>query len=228
MRILATIMAVVLVFSSMVWAAGPAFVGNLRSSGVVLTNSIPMPDGGTVRSGDVVTTQSGALAVILSASHGRLEVRANSEARLIGDHLRLERGSVAASRMAVEAGGYTIRAENPTVAWFAVANRGGRLVVAAHHGNVVIASAGEPPVVVNEGSVAQQEQAPANSQPDQDQPEQQKKKKRAAGAAAGGWTIGSLSHAASVALVVGVGAAVAGTAAGLAVSLNEAGPSPSR
>lgn len=228
MRPLAIVMAVMLAFSSTVWTASPAFVGNLRSTGVVLTNSVPMPDGGTVRAGDFISTQRAALAIMTSSGFGRLEVRSDSEAQLSSDRLILARGAVASDRLPVEVGSYTIRPQNGNSAWFAVASRDGRLIVAAHRGSVLIASAAAPPVVVGEGSVAQQDQA---SQQDQRQPAEQekgKKKKRAAAAASGGWVIGSLSHAASIALVVGVGAAVAGTAAGLAVSLNDEGPSPSR
>ena len=240
-RLLATMMAVMLVVSSTAWAAGAVFVGSLHSTGVVLTNAVHMPDGGTVRSGDSISTQPGALAVISSPTYGRLEVRANSEARLNGNRVQLERGAVAASRLPVQVGSYTISPQNPTSTWFAVANRDGRLLVAAHKGNVIIASAGAPPVVVEEGSLAQQpkqEEASTTPQaaPDQPQTDQpatnqqtgKKKKRAAAGAAAGAWTIGGLSHAASIALVVGVGAAVAGTAAGAAVAISDSSPSPSR
>ncbi len=230
MRILACLMAVMLFFSSTTWAAGPAFVGTLRTNGNVLANSSPMPDGGTVRSGDAVKTEPRSLGLITSPVYGRLEVRPDSEARLASDRVRLERGAVASSQLPVEVDKYTISPQNGAPAWFAVANRDGRLVVAAYQGNVIIAAAGGPPVVVSQGSVAQQDQD-QNPQPDQDQakPKDQHKRRRRAGAAAsGGWTIGSLSHAASVALVVGVGAAAAATAAGLSVTLNDQNPSSSR
>ena len=228
MRILAVMMSALLVLSSTMWAAGPVLIGRVQTIGLVLTNSIPMPDGGTVRSGDSISTRQNALALITSPTYGRLEVRSDSEARLAADRAKLERGAVASDRLPIEVNGYTVRPQNGNPAWFAVANRGGRLVVAAHRGSVIIASAGEPPVVVQEGSVAQQEQ---DQQKNQNQPPEQEKGKRkrsAAAAAGGGWTIGSLSHAASVALLVGVGAAVAATAAGFAISLNDEAPSPSR
>ena len=66
MRIAASLMAVMLFLSSTMWAAGPAFVGTLRTTGSVLANSAPMPDGGTVRSGDSIETHSRALALITS------------------------------------------------------------------------------------------------------------------------------------------------------------------
>ncbi len=230
MRIVASLMAVMLFLSSTVGAAGPAFFGTLRSNGIVLANSAPMPDGGTLRAGDSVETQPRAVALITSPVYGRLEVRPASEARLASDRVRLERGAVASSQLPVEVGRYTIRPQGGAPVWFAVANRDGRLLVAAHQGNLIIAAAGEPPVAVNQGSVAQQDQD-QNPSPDQDQAkpkDHQKRRRRAGAAASGGWTIGSLSHAASVALVVGVGAAAAATAAGLSVTLNDDNPSSSR
>jgi hypothetical protein len=255
MRSLTAVMSAVLLFSSSIWSAGPILVGNLHSSGIVMTNFVPMPDGGTVRTGDRIATTKGSLAFLISSSLGRLEVRSDSVARLGADHLQLERGSVASDRLPIQAAGYTIRPQTARPAWFAVAKRDGRLVVAAHRGNVLIASAAAPPVVVTEGSVAEQEpqprQQPEQQQPAQTQDQQQppaqpqdqpqepasdqqqksgKKKKGAAAAATGGWVIGSLSHAASVALVVGAGAAVAGTAAGVATTRGgeTSNPSPSQ
>jgi hypothetical protein len=253
MRIAAAVMAVIFSLSSVAWAAGPEFTGSLRSTGVVLANAIVMPDGGTVRSGDTISTRPGALAVITAPSHGRLEIRPASEARLAGDRIRLEHGAVASSQMAVEVAGYIIRPESAAPAWFAVAKQDGRLLVAAHRGNVIIASAGRPPVVVEQGSLAQKqqekdqrnppEQTPAakGSEQEQPAPEQNtqpkkspRRRKGAAGAAVGGWTIGGLSHGASIAVVAGVTAAVAGTVAGVAVAASDSGgisgqgPSPSQ
>ena len=255
MRSLAAVMCAVLLFSSSIWSAGPILVGNLHSSGIVMSNSVPMPDGGTVRTGDRIATTKGSLAFLISSSLGRLEVRSESVARLGADRLQLERGSAASDRLPIEAAGYTIRPQTQRPAWFAVAKRDGRLVVVAHRGNVLIASAAAPPVVVTEGSLAEQQQQPrqhaespqqpaqpwdqqASEQP-QEQPQEpasrqqqkgRKKKKGAAAAATGGWAIGSLSHAASVALVVGAGVAVAGTAAGVAAASSgeTSSPSPSR
>ena len=250
-------MSAVLAFSYTIWSAGPVLVGNLHSSGIVMTNSVPMPDGGTVRTGDRIVTTKGSLAFVTSLSLGRLEVRSDSVARLGADRIQLERGAVASDRLPIEAAGYTIRPQTTRPAsrpvWFAVAKRDGRLVVAAHRGNILIASATAPPVLVAEGSVAEQEpqpqqqpeQPPAQPQDQQQTPEQTpeqpqeqasdqqqkggKKKKGAAAAATGGWAIGTLSHAASVALVVGAGAAVAGTAAGVASTRSESStPSPSQ
>jgi hypothetical protein len=258
-RPLAALASALLFFSSALSAAGPGLVGSLRANGVVVTNSIPMPDGGTVRSGDSIATDRKSLAIITSAAIGRLEVRADSQARLASESVRLERGSVASSHLAVEAGKFTVRPETPGRAWFSVASQDGRLLVAAHRGNVIIAARGLPQVVVPEGNVAlqnesQQGEAPPPSRQNnpgqqQGQPEDQsatvpqtpseqppstqarnKNKRRksaggAAGATAPGWTIGSLSHATSIALVAGIGAAAVGAAA--AVSGGSSGPSPS-
>src|SRR5713226_4167057 len=132
MRILACLMTVMLFFSSMIWAAGPAFVGTLRTSGGVLANSAPMPDGGTIRGGDAVKTEPRSVGLITSPVYGRLEVRSDSEARLASDRVRLERGAVASSQLPIEVDKYTIRPQGGAPAWFAVGNRGGRLIVAAH------------------------------------------------------------------------------------------------
>jgi len=75
MRSFSVLMTLMLVFSSTVWAAEPMFTGSLRSSGPVLSNSVPIPDSGTVLSGDRLETGPIALAVISSPSYGRLELR---------------------------------------------------------------------------------------------------------------------------------------------------------
>ncbi len=226
---LAVTMAAVLLYSTTLWAAGPELTGSLRTSGVVLTNSIQLPDGGTVRSGDRLSTRSPGLAVIASSSYGRVEVRSGSEARLVGDRVRLEQGAVASARAAIEVDQFTVEPKGSAPGWFAVAKRNGRTVVAAHRGGVLIAAAGEPPVLVPEGSYAvlERENQPSDNDQEKDKEKGKGKKKKgaAAGAAAGGWTIGGLSHAASVALVVGIGAGVAVAAAGLAVALSEEAPS---
>lgn len=254
MRIRALLMSAFLAHSSTIWSAGPILVGNLHANGIVMTNSVPMPDGGTVRTGDRISTTKGSLALVISPSLGRLEVRSDSAARLGADRVRLERGAVASDRLPIETAGYTVRPQSAKPAWFAVAKQNGRLVVAAHRGNVLIASAGRPSVVVAEGSVAEQEQPPQSqqqpeqqqAQPQEQQPQQApeqaqeqppapqekgKKTKGAASAATGGWVIGSLSHAASVAVVAGAAAAVASTAAGVAATRSggeTSNPSPSQ
>ncbi len=222
-QLVALNVAVLLVFSTTTWAAGPVFTGNLRVTGTVMANSVPMPDGGTVSSGDRIVTLAKSLAVISSPAEGRIEVRPDSEARFASDRVALHRGALAANRMAIEVDGFSIRPQDPARAWFAVAKRDGRLLVAAHRGNVIISAAGAPAVTVSEGSYATHIQG-------QEEPEKDKKKKKgAAGAAAGGgWTIGGLSHAASIALVIGIGAGAAAAVAGAAVALSNEKPSLSQ
>jgi hypothetical protein len=220
MRILA-----LLTLSTVLWTAGPGLTGNLRTRGVVVANSVPQPDGATVRSGDTIATGSNSLAIIISATHGRIEVRADSEARLGSDSVELARGAVASSLLPVTADRFTVRPQASDRAWYAVARRDGRLLVAAHRGSVLIAAAGVPPILVPEGSYATEDDEPAAAPP----PKSKKKKRRtrsAAGAAsAGGWTIGGLGHATSVALVVGLSAGVVASTAGVAL-LNDSNPSP--
>ena len=220
-QLLALTMAVLLTFSTTVWAAGPEFSGHIRATGVVLANAVPLPDGGTVRAGDRIATRPASLAVISSKTHGRLEVRSDSQARLGAHRIELDRGAVAATSLPIAVDGFTIQPQNPARAWYAVAKRDGRLLVAAHRGSLIISAAGAPAVTVAEGAFAERTEPPA------DEKDKKDKKKGAAGAATtGGWTIGGLSHAASVALVIGIGAGVAAAAAGAAITLSGDKPSP--
>jgi hypothetical protein len=216
MRLLALLLAAEL-------TSGPVAV---RTTGIVVANGVAMPDGATVRRGDTITTGPGGLAVLAASGIGRVEVRPESEVRLGAAGVELGRGAVAASRLPVLAGGITIRTENGE-GWYAVAQRDGRLLVAAHQGNVLIAAAGAPSVLLPQGSYAEQDR-----EQEREEPKEKKKRKggarpaAGAGAAkAGGWTIGGLSHAASLVLVVGIGAGVAAATAGVAL-LNDSGPSP--
>jgi hypothetical protein len=238
MRFAAVMASVILVLSPISWGAASHVIGVLRATGIVMTNSVPMPDGGTICEGDLIRTAPGSSAVIASRS-GRVEIRENSEAQLRSGGVKLLRGAAASAQIPIDVGGYTVRPRNAAAGWFAVSNRNGRIVVAAHRGDLLIASAYAPQVVVPEGSVAEQEQD--HQQDSQQQPKEQdstrsptertaarrkthRKAAAAAGGAAGGWSMGSLSHAASVAALAGV--AVAGTVAGTAVALSESGPSP--
>lgn len=222
MRILA-----LLTFSTVLWPAGPGLTGNLRTRGVVVANSVPQPDGATVRSGDTIATGSNSLAIITSATHGRIEVRADTEVRLGTDDIELARGAVASSLLPITADRFTVRPQGSDRAWYAVARRDGRLLVAAHRGNVLIAAAGAPPILVPEGNYATEDDEPAVASPDKNKNKKKKRRTRAAAgaASAGGWTIGGLGHAASVTLVVGVSAGVVATTAGVAL-LNDSSPSP--
>ncbi len=220
MRIVALV-----VFSTVLWPAGPFLTGNLRTRGVVVANAVPQPDGATVRSGDTIATGSGSLAIITSATHGRVEIRADSEARLGTDAIELARGAVASSLLPVTADRFTVRPQASDRAWYAVARRDGRLLVAAHRGNVLIAAAGVPPVLVPEGSYATEDDEPAAVPPDQHKKKKRRTRAAAGAASAGGWTIGGLGHAASIALVAGLSAGVVGATAGVAL-LNDSSPSP--
>ncbi len=220
MRILA-----LLAFSTVLWPAGPGLTGNLRTRGAVVANSVPQPDGATVRSGDTIATGSNSLAIITSATHGRIEVRADSEARLGPDGIELARGAVASSLLPITADRFTVRPQGSDRAWYAVARRDGRLLVAAHRGSVLIAAAGVPPILVPEGNYATEDDEPAAAPPDRNKKKKRRTRGAAGAASAGGWTIGALGHAASVALVVGLSAGVAATTAGVAL-LNDSSPSP--
>lgn len=214
-----------LAFAIVLWPAGPGLTGNLRTRGVVVANSIPQPDGATVGSGDTIATGSNSLAIITSATHGRIEVRADSEARLGAGDIELVRGAVASSRLPVAVNQVTVRPQASDRAWYAVARRDGRLLVAAHRGSVLIAAAGVPPILVPEGSYATEDDEPAAAPPDRAKQKKRRTRGAAGAASARGWTIGALSHAASVALVVGLSAGVAATTAGVAL-LNDSSPSP--
>jgi hypothetical protein len=235
MRLLSITLVSALAFPPALFTAGPAFLGSLRSNGIVLMNSIPVPDGATVRSGDRITAGEGALAIIASPAFGRIEVRSGSEAELAAGRIYLERGAVASSRLPVEVPGHRLHPQDPERSWYAVAHRNGKLVVAAHRGNVWIASAGAQPLLLAQGAVAEQQSGPGQDSPPavRKQSRNAPKRRRRAGAiagasAGGGWTIGGLSHPASVALVIGVGAGVAAASVGVAVALNDDTPSPSQ
>jgi hypothetical protein len=240
MRCFSMLMAVVLMWSSTAGAAGPGWVGSLRSTGIVLANAVPMPDGSTVRSGDRIACGPDSVAFITSPGQGRVELRSDSAALLAPDHVQLERGIVAASRLPITVSGYTIRPVDPDHAWYTVASRQGQLLVAAHQGNVLISSAaGAAPILLAQGSQAERPaagQPPTNDPwPDQEAqaplPAPQRRRHRRAGAVAGastgGWTIAGFGHAASVALLIGAGAAVAVVSVGAAVALSDQTPSPS-
>ena len=233
------LLALMQVWSSAAGAAGPGWVGNLRSTGIVLANAVPMPDGATVRSGDRIACGPDSVAFITSPGQGRVELRSDSAALLARDHVQLERGIVASSRLPITVSGYTIRPVDPDQAWYTVASRQGHLFVAAHQGNVLISAAGAAPVLLAQGNQAERPAAdppPANDPwPDQEasapQPAPPRRRHRRAGAVAvsgastGGWTIAGLGHAASLALLIGAGGAVA---VGAAVALSDQAPSRPR
>ncbi len=195
-------------------AASP--VGTVTSTGPVTVSGESLPAKGVpswpVVQGDEIVTERGGVAVLSSAA-ARVEIREGSEVRLGEDHVRLESGAVGADNYSVRFGDYTARAKDPQAgpSWFVVADRDGRQLVAAHRGDVIIRGAGTAPILVPAGSYAL---PPAGRE------EQDSDRDRGGGAAtagsSGGWTIGSLSHGKSVALVLGLGAAgTAGAVVGL-------------
>lgn len=215
----------------------------MSTTGAVRTNSVLLPSGSTVFPGDEIETADDSMAVMSFSGLGRVEVR-RSTAVTIGDgEMRLHRGTVAAERMPVRVGQYTIAPrDEDSKSWFVVSAREGKRIVAAHRGAVVISAAGAAPLLVPAGSFAA---APAPApEPDSEkqrsedsgEPTERKSRTRGAVAAGGtgvqkgggeGWTIGSLSHATSVALAAGIGAAAAGVGIA-AITLGESSPSPSQ
>ena len=239
--------SVIFLFGAAASAGGPA--ATLSSSGPVWTNSTALPSGGAVHAGDRIRTGDEGLAVITSRA-GRVEIRPGSVVTWKGDGVVLESGSAASDGGAIRLSEITVRPETAAEAWFVVARNGGRPHVAAYRGNVTIVAPGVAPLLVPAGSYAvaggdqgtgdlTKKDPDAGARTDKKTKKNKKDKKRPAGAgrgaaaaggvagkAAGGWTIGSLSHAASIALAAGVGAAATGATIA-AVTLTEPSPSPS-
>lgn len=228
------------------WAASPAVTARLSTAGTVWTNQVALPSGSTIRPGDRIVTGPSASASISSPETGRMEVRRDSEVTFRRDGLLLHRGVVSTQRASIATANYRVEVPagsgaNPLIV---VAKRDGQVLVAAHRGNALVTAPGLAPVLIPAGNFAvSAASAPGgdqNSQPGArgataNDEEEKKKKKRAGAAPAGsggkaassGWTIGSLSHQASVALVSALGAAaVGGTAAGFA--LTGSSPSPTQ
>ena len=228
-----------LAFSSSLAAAGPLGYGRMSTVGTVWTNSVALPSGTTVHRGDRIATGRNAVAVISSPATGRVEVRPNSDVTLADRYVALHEGVVASEKVAVTLADYKVKPKdsqgNP---WFAVASRQGQVLIAAYRGDVLIARAGLAPVLVPAGSYAVPAPGP---EPRKSEKARGKEKRpegsggnRGAVAAGGwppktndGWTIGSLSHGASVALIAGIGA---GAAVGVvaAFALGDPSPSPSQ
>ena len=216
-------------------AANPE--GMLSTAGNVWANAVLLPSGTTVYSGDRIQTDRGASAILWSQTVGRVEIRSDSEVTLTDRHVRLHSGSVAGSGISVLLGKYSVEPVpgGDTDSWFAVADRDGKQLVAAHRGQVRIVQPGMAPILVSGGSFAVPAGEPERAERDKQEKGRKNRSRGARGAAAAGvagkaasgFTIGSLSHAASVALIAGVGAAaVGGTVA--AVTLNDPSPSPSQ
>ncbi len=228
-------------FAAAASAAGPE-TATLSSSGPVWTNSTVLPSGGAVHQGDRIRTGEDGLAVITSRA-GRIEIRPGSVIAWKGDGVLLESGSAASDGGAIRWSETTVRPDTAEETWFVVARNGGRSQVASYRGSVTIVAPGSAPLLLPAGSYAvagaeqgagesSESDADAGARADEETGDSNKKKKRPAaaggvgGKAAGGWTIGSLGHAASVALAAGVGAAATGATIA-AVTLTESSPSPS-
>ena len=228
-----------LAFSSSLPAAAPPGYARMSTIGTVWTNSVALPSGTTVHPGDRIATSRNAVAVISSPATGRVEVRQNSDVTLADRYVALHEGVVAAENVAVTLAGYKVKSKgNRRNPWFTVASRQGRVLVAAYRGDVLIAKAGLAPVLVPAGSYAVPAPGPEPRKSEKARGEGKAREgsggNRGAVAAGGlppktneGWTIGSLSHGASVALIAGIGAGAAAGAVS-AFALGDPSPSPSQ
>jgi hypothetical protein len=195
-------------------AASP--LGGVTVSGDVWTNQAALPSGSSVYAGDEIRTAPDAFAVLESPAAGRLELRGDTQAKVNEGAVSLERGVVASQKLAVELDDLEISPRDPRADnWFVVENKDGRRLIAAYRGDVVIRGGSAGSLVVPAGSYAMAAAAPAPDSADSDKDEKKKKKRRGGAAGAGastGWALGSLGHAASVAVVTGATAAALGGA----------------
>jgi hypothetical protein len=199
-------------------AASP--LGGVTVSGAVWTNQSALPSGSSLYAGDEIRTAHDAFAVLESPATGRLEVRGDTLATVGDGAVALDHGVVASQKLAVQLGDLEVTARDAQADnWFVVENHDGRKLIAAYRGDVVIRGGSAGSFIVPGGSYAMAAAAPApRESADKDKDEKDKNdKRRAGGAAAGagantGWSVGSLGHAASVAVVTGATAAVMGGA----------------
>ena len=215
------------------WAGEPSATANLITSGTVWTNAVALPSGSTVRSGDRIKTDSAGTALISSPATGRVEVRGDSEVTFATEQITLHDGVVATGSLPVQLGRFQIQVKDPSPqALIVVANRDGKQLIAAHRGAALITQTGLASVLVPAGSYAIPGGSPSGG-PDKAATKDDDDDDGGGAVPAGrgkaaeeGWTIGSMSHQGSVALVVGIGAAaVGGTVAGIALSGDSASPS---
>lgn len=223
-----------LLLSTIAWAGEPA---SLSTAGTVWTNKVLLPSGTTIHQGDRVETDRASAAVIASRSTGRVEVRERSSVSLGEGQVTLHQGVVSIAKAAIQFGDVHVKPQAADNALVVVAKRGEQILIAAHRGDALISRPGTAPLLLPAGSYAVPAEPPpgAGTEGAQDDPEDEDDDgggaavpAGAGGGAAqtGGWTIGSLSHASSVAVVAGIGAAaVGGAVAGFA--LTEDSPSPS-
>lgn len=223
--------------------AAPGFaaqpLGGLDVYGAVWTNQTALPSGSNLYAGDQLRTDSDALAILASPEVGRVELRADSNARFESDALTLDNGTAASSRMAVRVGEFEVTPKDADADnWFVVSERDGERVVSAYRGDLLIASAGAAPVLVPAGSFAMAAAPPKQPADDSDAKSDSSSKskttrdqaRRRTGRNAntgndgnGGWSIGPLGKTGTVAVVSG---AVVATTTGLAFGLNDEGASP--
>lgn len=172
-----------------------------------------------VLAGDRISTNGEGSALVSSASMGRIEIRNNSKVTVTEDHVSLQQGAVGSESLPVRSRDFTVSVKDEAARnWFVVSDQEGEVLVAAHRGDVYISRAGAAPLLLPAGSYAMP--APAPKKKDDDDDDERKGGAATAGSTAG-WTIGSLSHAKSVALAVGIGAA---GATGAVVGLTGDGP----
>jgi len=189
-----------------------------------------------VWAGDRVETAADSAAVLSSPRLGRVEIRADSSAVAETDLLRLERGVAAVEKTSIRAGDVEIRPRGP--GWFVVANRGDRLLIAAYRGDAWLEAPGEEPVLLLAGSYAtpRRRTRPAKQEEEDDSERREPaaaEPRAAPGAAStgdvagatGGFSIGSLSTGASVAIVAAIGA---GATTGLVIGLSGEDQQPAR
>ena len=223
----------ILSLTTAVWAGEPSSTANLITSGTVWTNTVALPSGSTVRSGDRIKTDTAGTALILSPTVGRVEVRGNSEVTFAGDQITLHDGVIATGSLPVQLGDAQIQVRDPGPrALVVVANRDGKQLIAAHRGAALITQPGLAPVLVPAGSYAMPGGSPggdgqtAKKDDDDDDSGGGAVPAGKGSAAKEGWTIGSMSHQASITLVAAVGAtAAAGIIAGVALTGSSASPS---
>ena len=202
-------------------------IATVASSGEVSVGAAALKATGVrswpVLAGDQISTDDEGSALVSSAAMGLVEVRKNSKVTVAEDHVSLQKGAVGSEGLPVRLRGYTVSAKDHGARnWFVVADQEGKVLVAAHRGDVYISRAGAAPLLVPAGSYAMP--APAPKKTDDDDDDDRKGGAAATAGSTAGWTIGSLSHAGSVALAVGIGAAATtGAVVGLT---GDDGPQP--
>ena len=224
MRLLAALMASLLPVSTVpLWARPPA-VRHVSTAGTVWINAAALPSGSSLYDGDTLATADNGFAMITGAGRGRVEVRQDSLISVGPREITLKGGVVGSDGLAVRLGAELVRpaGESSERPWFVVADRGGKRLVAAYRGDVAIARDGAAPVLVPRGSFA----VPAGPPPDGQDPGHLPASGSPPSGPDSGWTIFSLNSAASVALIVSLGAtAVVAAIAGY--TLGERSVSPS-